>query len=291
MNNSFQAIDFLSRRRRRSTTVLAVASGKGGVGKTCIATNLAVALAKRRHDVMLLDADIGLANVDVLLGLQPKFDLSHVLEGQTDLASVIVTGPHGLRVIPATSGKFNVSNLSEVAHASLVNAFDELVDQPDILVVDAAPGISPGVARYIQASQEALIVVCDEPSSLTDAYALIKVLSLNYGVDRFRVITNRTANRFEAQKLFRKLFQVVDRFLDVSMSHLGDVPDDKWLRMSVQEQRAVVDAYPRSPSSQAIGRIAKHVESMPKPSTPHGAIQFFLSGMVASNDGQGVPDR
>jgi len=282
MYKNSQAAGIVRYQERRPVKVIAVSSGKGGVGKTNIATNVAVALAQQAKNVMLLDADVSLANVDVLLGLQPRFNLSHVVSGDVDLASTIVDGPHGIRVVPASSGNFAMTNLLQAAHATIINAFSDLTDQPDTLVVDTASGISDDVARYLQAAQEAVIVVCDEPSSITDAYALIKVFSRNHGISHFHIVTNQTPNGNAGRQLFGKISRVTDLYLDVVLRHLGNVPNDNYLRRSVQEQRAVVDAYPKCPSAVALKDIARKLDLLPAPQSASGGLQFFLESLLES---------
>ncbi len=284
MHDNNQAAGIARYQHQKPVKVIAVSSGKGGVGKTNVAVNLAVALGRASRNVMLLDADLSLANVDVLLGLQPRFNLSHVLEGDVDLASTIVTGPRGVRIVPASSGNLSMADLPQQSHAAIINAFSSLSDQPDILIVDTAAGISQNVARYVQAAQQAIVVVCDEPASITDAYALIKVFSRDYGVSHFQIVTNQTRGRFEGQKLFSKISRVTDLYLDVVLRHLGNVPLDNYLRRSVQEQRAVVDAYPRSPAALACAEIARRLDQLPIAATMKGGMQFFLERLLGSAD-------
>ena len=163
--------------RLRPVKVIAVTGGKGGVGKTNVAANLGLCLATQGREVMLLDADFGLANVDVLLGLHPRFNLSHVLRGECNLEDVIVTGPRGLQVVPAASGVRQMAELSVGEHAGLIRAFSDLYHNLDVLIIDTAAGISDSVMTFSHAAHHVLVVVCDEPASITDAYALIKVLS------------------------------------------------------------------------------------------------------------------
>ncbi len=266
--------------------VLAITSGKGGAGKTNVACNLAITLGTDGRNVCLLDADLSLANVDVLLGLQPRFNLSHVVNGEADLASTALAGPGGIRIIPAASGNFDMTNLAPAAQAGLIQAFSDLGDQPDTLVIDTAAGISPTVARFVQAAQHAIVVVCDEPASLTDAYALIKVFSQNYGITHFHIVTNQSRTRSAGRRLFTKLTKVTDRFLDVVLRHLGDIPADSCLTRAVQEQRAVVDAYPQSPAAVAFRAIAARVGELPARGNASGGIEFFferlLSGRIPS---------
>ncbi len=268
--------------RKRPVKVIAVCSGKGGVGKTNIATNLAVALAAQGRNTCLLDADVSLANVDVLLGLQPRFNLAHVVRGEVDLDSTIIEGPSGLRIVPASSGNFCMTDLPAASQAGVIQAFGELADQPEIMVVDTAAGISASVARFVQAAQHPIVVVCDEPASLTDAYALIKVFSQHYGLDRFNIITNQSARGGNGRDLFNKLLKVTDSFLDVVLRHIGDVPQDEYLVKSVREQRAVVSAYPKSPSGLAFNKLARQVDALPAIRESGGGIEFFFERLLMS---------
>ncbi len=268
---------------RQAPAVIAVCSGKGGVGKTNVVSNLAVALGQRGQRVLLLDADLGLANVDVLFGLTPRWNLAHVLSGEVDLDSTLIEGPAGVRVVPASSGNFDMTDLGSREQAAIIQAFAGLGSEPDILLVDTPAGISPSVGRFVAAAQHAVVVVCDEPASITDAYALIKVFSQHYGVSRFNVVTNRSRGRRDGARLFDKLVRVTDRFLDVVLRHTGDIPDDRRLQRAVQEQRAVVDAYPASPSAEAFAEMARRIEALPRPRVPSGSIEFFLERVVAGD--------
>lgn len=270
---------------RTPVRVIAVTSGKGGVGKTNVAANTAIALSDRGRNVMVLDADLSLANIDVLLGLQPKFNLAHVLNGEADLSSTILSGPKAVRIVPSASGSRSMMDLSPHLQAAIVQAFSELADQPDILIVDTASGISDGVARFVEAANQAIVVVCDEPASLTDAYALIKVLSVHYGITHFDVVTNQTRHDREGRKLFAKLDSVADRFLDVVLRHLGNIPHDDWLRRAVQEQRSVVEAYPASESGRAFSAIASTLDVSLAPRGVSGSMQFFLERSLGFGSG------
>src|SRR5690606_12132572 len=188
--------------KRDPVRVVAVTSGKGGVGKTNVAVNLAVSLGLDRRDVMLLDADLSLANVDVLLGLQPQYNLSHVLEGKVGLPDTVLSGPARIRIVPATSGNYAMTDLPVSSQAAIVHAFQGLERHPEWLIVDTASGISPSVARFVQAAQQAVVVICDEPASITDGYALIKVFSRHYGISHFQVVTNRTRDDADGHRLF-----------------------------------------------------------------------------------------
>ena len=268
------------------TQVIAVTSGKGGVGKTNVAANLAVALANSRRDVMLLDADLGLANVDVLLGLQPRFNLSHVLSGEADIDCTIVEGPGGVRIVPASSGNKSMIDLPPASQVAIIQSFGEMAIQPDILIIDTAAGISDSVARFTQAAHHAVVVVCDEPSSITDSYALIKVFSREYGITHFQVVTNMTRNAADGRQLFEKLNRVSGQFLDVVLRHTGNIPQDGYLKRAVQEQRAVVDVYPRSWSAKAFRQLAETVNRLPFKSDARGTIEFFFERLLKASSEQ-----
>lgn len=260
--------------------VLAVTGGKGGVGKTNISVNLGVALSEAGRRVMLLDADLGLANVDVVLGLHPKYDLSHVLRGERDLEEVIVEGPAGLRLVPGASGIQAMAELSTAEHAGIINAFSEIGGALDTLIVDTAAGISDTVISFSRAAQEILVVVCDEPASITDAYALMKLLNRDYAVERFRILTNMTRGPQEGQELFSKLFRVTERYLDATLVHAGSIPYDEAVRKSVKAQKPVVTAAPRSKAAQAFKALARKVDNWPLPNGANGQLQFFVERLI-----------
>lgn len=263
--------------------VIAVSSGKGGVGKTNVSVNLAVSLAREGKEVMLLDADLGLANVDVLLGLSPAYDLSHVISGERSIEEVIVEGPSGLKIIPASSGVSKMANLSPAEQAGLINAFSELSNIIDVLVVDTGAGIANNVMNFCSASQEVVVVVCDEPASITDAYAFIKVMSREHNIKRFQVLANMAHTAYEGRELFKKLSKATDRYLDVMLTFTGAIPYDEKLRKAVQHQRAVVEAFPRSPSALAIKRVAKQIEDWAHNDTTNGHLEFFIERLIQAD--------
>lgn len=280
MHSQTQAAGLERIMSQKPVKVVAICSGKGGVGKTNVAANVAIALGACRRKVCLLDADVSLANVDVLLGLQPRFNLAHVLRGESDLEDTALTGPAGIRIIPAASGNFSMTDLSVTQQAAIIQAFGSLREQPDVMIVDTAAGITPGVARFVQAAQHAVLVVCDEPASLTDAYALIKVFSQHYRISRFQVLTNQSRHPADGRKLFEKLVRVTDAYLDVVVRHLGDIPRDEYLVKAVQEQRAVVDKYPLSPAGRAFKDVAAAIDALPDPQHAAGGIEFFFERLT-----------
>ncbi|MBE0435031.1 MAG: MinD/ParA family protein [Methylomicrobium sp.] len=281
MHNPFdQAAGIRRMKKTNPVRVIAVTSGKGGVGKTNLSVNLGLALAEQGKRVALLDADMGLANVDVLLGMYPKFNLSHVLKGEKTLNEIIVTGPSGLQVIPASSGLQHMSDLSTVEQAAVIRAFSDIDQDLDVLIVDTAAGISSSVINFARACQEVIVVVCDEPTSLTDAYAFIKLLNRDYGLSRFHILTNMVQSAQQGQNLFQKLAKVTDRYLDVTLQFAGAVPYDEYLRKAVQQQSPVVAAYPRSKASLALKNVARQINSWPIKGQAGGYLEFFIERMI-----------
>jgi flagellar biosynthesis protein FlhG len=260
--------------------VIAVTGGKGGVGKTSVSVNLATALATSGKRVVLLDGDLGLANADVFLGLSPRYTLAHVISGERTLDEILVTAPQGFLVVPAASGAAELVNMSAGEHLGLVQAFSTLAARVDVMIVDTAAGIAHSVLQFSQACQHVVVVICDEPASLTDAYALVKVLSRNHGVNRFRVLANQMRVPGAGAELFHRFERVTARFLDVVLEFAGEIPKDEYLRRSVREQRPVCEAYPSSPAALAFKKLAQRADTWPVPSGPRGNIEFFVERLV-----------
>lgn len=282
-SNNDQAAGLRRMTKPKPVQVIAVTSGKGGVGKTNVSVNMATAMSIAGKNVMLMDADLGLANVDVLLGVHPKFNLSHVIEGTCDLEDIVVQGPSDLAIIPAASGVKRMADLTPTESAGLIRAFSELNHNIDVLIVDTAAGIHESVISFTRAAHEIVVVVCDEPASITDAYALIKLLNRDYGVVRFRVLANMAHSVQEGRELYGKLLKVTDRFLDVTLDYMGAVPYDEYLRKSIQKQRAVVEAYPRSKAAMAFKNLAQKADKWPVPTMAGGHLEFFVERLIAAS--------
>ncbi len=259
---------------------IAVTGGKGGVGKTNISVNLAVAMGDLGKRVMILDADLGLANIDVVLGLHPKYDLSHVLRGERMLEEVIIEGPSGIKIVPAASGIRQMAELSQAEHAGLIRGFSDLSSDLDVLIVDTAAGISDTVISFSRAVQELIVVVCDEPASITDAYAMIKLLYREYGINRFRILANMTRSAQEGRDLYNKMCRVTDKYLDVMLNYIGSIPYDESMRKAIKSQRPVVHAFPRSRAAQTLKNLAKKADNWPVPNGASGHLQFFVERLV-----------
>ncbi len=274
--NADQANGLRSKPRRRKTQVMAFTGGKGGIGKSTVTLNTAVSLAEAGHKVLVLDGDLGLANIDVLLGLHPEKNLSHVIAGECSLQDILLEGPGGILIIPASSGVHGMSDLSSLEQMGLVRAFSELSCELDYLLVDTAAGVSNTVLTFASAAQEIVVVLCDEPAAITDAYAAIKLLHREHRVDRFRVLVNMATSEQQAQTLFQRLVKVTDKYLDVILDYMGAIPLDAQVRKAVASQRSVVSAYPQSEAAHAFKKIGKRIERWPVASGDTDHISFFV---------------
>lgn len=255
---------------------IAVTSGKGGIGKTSIAVNLALALAKEGHRTMLLDADLGMANVDVLLGIHTEVNLVNVLRGEQRLDEIIVNGPDGLMIVPAASGVKQLTELGSSECAGLVRAFSELNHQIDTLVIDTATGISESVASFCGASNEILVIIGNEPASQRDSVALIKLLHSEYAVARFHVLANMVLTAREGSELFKRILELFADEHGVVISYAGYIPYDDALRKAVMHHQAVVAAFPHSRSAMALRHLARRAINWPCPDRARGHLEFFV---------------
>ena len=262
--------------------VIAVTSGKGGVGKTTVSINLAVALGELGHEVLLLDADLGLANVDVLLGLSANRTLLDVIDGECDLKDIVITGAKGIQIIPAASGMQRMAELTEFERTGLIHAFGELERAAEFMIVDTAAGIASNTLHFCDASQEVLVVVCDDPASITDAYATIKVLNQRTGRRRFRVLVNMARYQTLTTQLFSRLLEVTDRYLDVSLDFAGQIPFDNVVSTAMRRRQCLIEGFPASKSSLAFKKLAQVTDNWPVPRGASGRMEFFVERLVRS---------
>ncbi len=260
-----------------SPRVIAVTSGKGGVGKTNVVGNLALSMADMGKKVMILDADLGLANIDIIFGVHPNFNIGHVLSGEKQLGDIIVEGPAGVRIIPAGSGFVNLTHLTDGQKLCLLSEFESLEDDFDYFIIDTGAGISTNVTYFNLAADECIIVVTPEPTSVTDAYAMIKVMSTQYGEKRFKLLMNMVKDEREAKSVFLNLIQVADQYLSgVVLEYCGFLPRDEKVPAAVRQQKPFVTLYPKAPSSINIRQIARQLEDAPRRFDENGNIKFFI---------------
>jgi flagellar biosynthesis protein FlhG len=257
--------------------VISVTSGKGGVGKSNVVANLGLALANQGLKVLLIDADLGLANLDIILGLNPKFTIHDVLQLRKTLPEVLVEGPGGMKILPASSGIPELSELDEYQKMFLLNELDNYSESIDVVLIDTGAGISRNVLFFNIAAQERLVVANNEPTSITDAYALIKVLATQHNERRFKLLVNGLSHPREAEAVYRTLLKVSERFLgrDISLEYLGLIPHDESIPKSVLKQQPVLTLYPRSRASRSFMQIAQQLWDTPAPEEVDGNIKFF----------------
>jgi len=265
--------------------VIAVTSGKGGVGKTHIACNLAILAARAGRRVLIVDADLGLANADIVLGVAPHYHLGHLLEGSASLDSILAPGPQGVRILAASTGVQELTQLDDTQKLRLVTALDAIEDRFDLVLIDCGAGIGDNVLFFAGAAQEALLVISPEPTSLTDAYAAVKVLSQQAGVDRFAVVVNPVPTEAHGREAFGKLTRVTDRFLTARVSFLGHIPRDENLQRALMTQRPVVELFPRSPFSRALQDIAEDLLDRAPPTSLQGGLKFLWQRIQRESQG------
>ena len=255
--------------------VLAVSSGKGGVGKTNIVANLSYALSKRGKKVLVVDADLGLNNIDILLGLASKKHIGHVLSGESNVEDIILQGPEGIHVLPAGDGLQELTQLETEKKMVLMDELDRVSRDYDFLVFDTGAGISPNVTFFCSAAHETFLIATTEPTSLTDVYALMKILHNNHSQKHFRLIVNSVAAEREAQGVYRNLTAVTDRFLKgVSVEYLGYILHDTNVPKAIRQQKAFLELYPFSKFSGCINDLAEKI-SKEKPKSDEGNQPYF----------------
>jgi len=276
-----------SQRGDKGVRVFSVTSGKGGVGKTNVAVNLGLALIKLGRRVLLIDADLGLANVDILLGLSPKHTLQDVLTGGMGIEDILVTGPDGIKILPAASGIQEITHLSSEQQLLLLAEVDKLEDQIDIVLIDTSAGISHNVMFFNIAAQDIVVVVTPDPTSMTDAYALIKVLYQKYAEKSVYLLINQVVDETEAKEIYKKITAVCERFLHLSVGYLGFVEKDDKLVKSVRMQKPVIDAFPVSPSSRCFKKVASDLLNIELDGRPKGNIQFLWKRLLRESTVKG----
>ena len=262
--------------------VIAITSGKGGVGKTNVVGNLAIACQRLGKRVLLFDADLGLANIDIIFGLNPKHNIEEVISGEKELSQIIVRGPEGVAVIPASSGVQELAHLTEGHKINLLNEFDALNNMFDLLLIDTSAGISSNVIYFNLAAEERIIVVTPEPTSITDAYALIKIMYYQHGTKNFLLLPNMVRDEREAKSVYLNLSKVVARFMGgISIDYAGFIPWDRLLQESVTRREPVVCCHPEAPSSNRFGELAHHLIRQMNTRPMDGNIKFFWKRLLA----------
>ncbi|OUM97971.1 MAG: hypothetical protein BAA04_05580 [Firmicutes bacterium ZCTH02-B6] len=267
-----------SRSARRQARVIAVTSGKGGVGKTNLAVNLGVALVQQGQRVALLDADLGLANVDLVLGITPPHTLSQVVFGERTLADVMVTGPGGLKVVAGGSGVYELANLSQWRLERFLSQLETLDSSLDVLLLDTGAGIGRNVMTFALASREIVIVTTPEPTALADAYSVLKLVHARSVEARLWIVVNMAPSPREGEAVYQRLAAVSQRFLNMRPEFLGALPRDEAVIRAVQRQEPFVLAFPNAPASRAVTALAARLLGQPQPAA--GGVATMLQRIL-----------
>jgi flagellar biosynthesis protein FlhG len=270
--------------------VLAISSGKGGVGKTNVVVNLAVEIQRRGLRVLVFDADLGLSNVPILLGLVPEYDISHVLFGEKRMKEVLFPGPGGVTVLPAGVGVQEMAVLTEEQQLRLLCETEELEEEFDVVLIDTGAGISPNVLFFNIVSHDNIVVVAPEPTSMSDAYVLMKILALQYQRKTFKILMNSVKAEAEAELVLDRITEACQRFLGVSVRHFGNIPHDRRVGEAVRCQKPVVELYPDAASSQSFSELASRLLGSIPEDYPVGSLQFFWKRLFASDASDWVGD-
>ena len=266
--------------RPHDIRVLSVTSGKGGVGKTNIAANLAYLLSQRKKKTLVLDADTGLANIDVILGINAPYNLYHVLKGEKSLREALVNGPGGIKILPSSSGIPEMTDLSRGQKLTLVDELNTLNDSLDFMVIDTGAGISANVMYFNMAAKEIVVVTTPEPTAMTDAYALIKVLYQRHAKRRFRLIVNMVRNASEAKEVYVRLSRATDHFLNLTIEYLGYIVLDEKVKDAVRQQKVLAELYPQSPATRCLEKIAEKLATENLLEYENGSIIFFWENIL-----------
>jgi len=277
------------RQQPLSPRVIAVTSGKGGVGKTNIVCNLAIALSRLGKKILVLDADLGLANIDILYGLKPLYNMEHVVNGEKTLSDVMMEGPEGIQILPAGFGIPDLTCLTEGQKLNLLNEFESLDETMDIFLIDTGAGISSNVIYFNLAADECIVVATDEPTSLMDAYAVIKVMAVRYHVTYFKLLVNMVDEK-QAKSVFFRLNQAVERFLNqVFLDYIGYIPRDDLIKKALTKRKTIMELYPDSEASECFGTLARDLLQNPPRQYDSGNIKFFLKRFIRFNETNRFP--
>ncbi len=255
--------------------IIAVSSGKGGVGKTNFVTNIALIFKSMQKKVLLMDADIGLSNIDIMFGIAPKYNIKHLLSGEKTIKDIIVSSSQGVDIIPASSGIRELTQLSLEQKMKILTELENLDKDYDIFLIDTGAGISDNVTFFCSAAHDNVIILNSEPTSIADAYALIKVLYREYGEKNFRIVINSVRNLKEAKDTFRKISLVTERFLGITLDYLGALPYDEKIKEAIIMQKPYTALFPTSDFSKKLRDIAKEILHR-EVNLLKGGMQFFL---------------
>lgn len=279
MRDQAEALRKMVRKQEISTPrIIAITSGKGGVGKTNLSVNLSLALVQMGYRVALLDVDLGLANADIVLGVSPEYNLSHVLRGEKTINDIIVEGPLGLKVLAGGSGVYDMANLNGWRLEAFANSIEQLNWDFDFVILDTGGGIHRNVLSFVLATTEVIVVTTPEPTAITDAYGIIKVIYQKNPHSQINLVVNMAHSPGEAEEAANKLNSVLQQFVNKQVTYLGYVLFDQHVSKAVADQLPVIIAHPSSMTSRSIQRIARFLAGdETSSSTPNNGFKKFFN--------------
>ncbi|MBN2079385.1 MAG: MinD/ParA family protein [Spirochaetes bacterium] len=273
-------------RKQKKTKTIAIASGKGGVGKTSIAVSLSIAIAQCGSTVTLLDADLGLANINVILGIIPKYNLYHVIKGQKKLKDIVIDVPEGIKIIAGASGFHQLANLEAKQRNDFIGAVAEL-DSDDYMIIDTGAGVSQNVLSFVIAADEVIVVTTPEPTAITDAYGIIKSIAAQAPDKAIKILVNRVASVAEGNRVAQRVINIAGQFLNIKVDNLGFIFDDLYVPKSVRNQKPFIVSYPKSKAAGCVTIIAERICNRASVSKGSGLASFFKNLFVSDDDGEG----
>ncbi len=274
------------RRQGKKPRFIAITSGKGGVGKSSLAVNLAIMLGKMGKKVTVLDADLGLANINVILGFIPKYTLQHVFKKQKTLGEIVVEIPEGIRIIAGASGFYQLANLSAEQREEMIDSFQD-IDMGDIVIVDTGAGVSANVLSFILSAHETIVVTTPEPTAITDAYGIIKAIVSQTSDMTIKLLVNRAASALEGKKVADRVIAIAGQFLNAKVDHIGFIYDDPVVSLAVRNQKPFVLSYPKSKASSCVRSVAANLLNIQLEETEDPTGESFIQklfGFLGRNE-------
>ena len=260
--------------------VITISSGKGGVGKSSFSVNLAIYLSSLNKRVLIIDADFGLANVEVLLGVRPKYNFYHMLKGEKNISEIIIDTKYGVKFISGGNGLKELSNINNTEIKYFIEQFEYLDKIADIIIIDTGAGISPSVTNFLMASDENIIVTTPEPTSFTDAYTLIKVIKeQNNSIDKISLVINKADDKYEADRIFTKISHVCNKFLGINIERLGYIASDTSVIKAIKQQKPAIVSFPESDFSKSIKNIGDRILNE-KYAENNSGIKNFMQNLM-----------
>ena len=270
-------------KKQKKTKTIAITSGKGGVGKTSVAVSLSIALARGGSTVTLLDADLGLANINVILGIIPKYNLYHVIKGQKKLKDIVIEVPEGIKIIAGASGFHQLANLDPKQRNEFIGAVSEL-DSDDYMIVDTGAGVSQNVLSFVMAADEIIVVTTPEPTAITDAYGIIKSIAAQSPDKVIKIIVNRVLSVAEGNRVAQRVINIAGQFLNIKVENLGFIFDDIYVPKSVRNQKPFIVSYPKSKASACISIIADRIGNKATGAGRGSGLASFFKNLFISHE-------